>query len=203
MEFLGNFLKSPDTDSYYYTAHIKVQKFQAADKLLLLINGVRSSKVQVMRRFIGFILGKLGLGSCSSTLKQQHQRQSQYVGVFFDSFILPEGLPLQQYVPNTLPLLNFSRDAVCVYCRISDWSRDSLQVLRYDATKGHIRLPFLWTVFCTQFFDEKSRMKLGKYIKFKLICELSNREFIRPITNHQQSPPFFRQWNSIQIITTS
>ena len=45
MEFLGNFLKSPDTDSYYYTAHIKVQKFQAADKLLLLINGVRSSKV--------------------------------------------------------------------------------------------------------------------------------------------------------------
>ena len=112
MEFLGNFLKSPDTDSYYYTAHIKVQKFQAADKLLLLINGVRSSKVQVMRRFIGFILGKLGLGSCSSTLKQQHQRQSQYVGVFFDSFILPEGLPLQQYVPNTLPLLNFSRDAM-------------------------------------------------------------------------------------------
>ena len=84
-----------------------------------------------------------------------------------------------------LPLLNFSRDAVCVYCRISDWSRDSLQVLRYDATKGHIRLPFLWTVFSTQFFDEKSRMnfqpflfipknsgKYGKYIKFKLICEL-------------------------------
>ena len=186
MEFLGNFLKSPDTDSYYYTAHIKVQKFQAADKLLLLSNGVRSSKVQVMRRFIGFILGKLGLGSCSSTLKQHQRRQSQYVGVFFDSFILPEGLPLQQYVPNTASPQLFKRCyVVCVYCRISDWSRDSLQVLRYDATKGHIRLPFLWTVFCTQFFDEKSRMnfqpflfipknsgKYGKYSKFKLICEL-------------------------------
>ena len=30
---------------------------------------------------------KIGFGSCSSTLKQ-------HVGVFFDSFILPEGLPL-------------------------------------------------------------------------------------------------------------
>ena len=48
---------------------------------------------------------KIGFGSCSSTLKQ-------HVGVFFDSFILPEGLPLQQYVPNTASPQLFKRCCV-------------------------------------------------------------------------------------------
>ena len=67
-----------------------------------------------------------------------------------------------------LPLLNFSRDAVCVYCRISDWSRDSLQVycdMMLPKDTSHIRLPFLWTVFTTQFFDEKNRMNFQPFLQ--------------------------------------
>ena len=73
-----------------------------------------------MRRFIGFILGKLGLGLAAA------HWSSMSASSLIHSFCPKVSPSSSMYL--ILPLLNFSRDAVCVYCRISDWSRDSLQV---------------------------------------------------------------------------